>query len=30
MFAFMIAQGVYLSRHMKPEPESAPAPGPHP
>jgi intracellular septation protein len=29
MFAFMIAQGVYLSRHMKPEAESASAPGPH-
>ena len=29
MFAFMIAQGVYLSRHMKPETESASAPGPH-
>ena len=27
MFVFMIAQGVYLSRHMKPEAESATTPG---
>ena len=26
MLIFMLAQGLYLSRHIKPEPESAPAP----
>ena len=26
MLLFMIGQGVYLSRHMKPEPDAAPAP----
>ena len=26
MLLFMVGQGVYLSRHIKPEPESAPAP----
>jgi len=28
MLVFMVAQGIYLSRHMKPEPESAPGPQP--